>query len=75
MARSDRWQVKFVPGKTQAMAVSHSHKDARELRGKLMMGDNNFILLQDSVSILGVEVDSCSLTVTLRTWPKKLRKR
>ena len=57
------------------MAVSHSHKDARELRGKLMMGDNNFILLQDSVSILGVEVDSCSLTVTLRTWPKKLRKR
>ena len=57
MAWGDRWQVKFAPEKTQAMVVSSSHENARELRGKLM-GDNNFIPLQDSMNILAVEVDS-----------------
>ena len=57
IAWGDRWQVKFAPDKTQAMVVTHSQVDARELHGRLTMGDNT-IPLQDSVSILGVEVDS-----------------
>ena len=65
MAWGDRWQVKFAPDKTQAMVVTRSHVDARELHGRLRMGDNT-IPLQDSVSILGVEVDS--LTVNSRKW-------
>ena len=35
----------------------HALTRTRELRGKLMMGDNYFIPLQDSMNILGVEVD------------------
>ena len=44
MAWGDRWQVKFAPEKTQAMVVSRSHEDAREMRGRLRMGDNNIPL-------------------------------
>ena len=60
------------------MVVSHSHEDARELRGKLMMGDNNFISLQESVNILGVEVDSrmlfdCHLGDVARKASQKVR--
>ena len=40
------------------MVVSRSHEDAWKIRGKLMMGNNNFIPLQDSVNIIDVEVDS-----------------
>ena len=53
MAWGDRWQVKFAPDKTQA----------RELHGRLRMGDNT-IPLQDSVSILGG-----GLTTPLRPSP------
>lgn len=57
MAWGDRWQVKFAPDKTQAMVVSRSPRDAREMRGRLRMGANT-VPLQDSVDILGVEIDS-----------------
>ena len=44
MAWGDRWQVKFAPDKTQAMVVTRSHVDARELHGRLRMGDNTIPL-------------------------------
>ena len=57
MAWGDRCQVKFAPDKTQAMVISRSQEDTRQLQGRLRLGRDN-IPLQDSVDILGVEVDS-----------------
>ncbi len=57
VAWGDRWQVKFASNKTQTMVITRSCEEAHELRGRLRMGDNT-IPLQDSVNILGVEVDS-----------------
>ena len=57
LAWGRRWQVKFAAEKTQAMVISRSREDARRLEGKLKFGDDT-LALQDSVSILGVEVDS-----------------
>ena len=57
LAWGERWQVKFAPEKTQAMVISRSRQDADLLRGKLRLGRDT-ITLQDSVDILGVEVDS-----------------
>ena len=57
MAWGDRWQVKFALDKTQAMVVTRIYVDERELHGRLRMAGNT-IPLQDSVSILGMEVDS-----------------
>ena len=53
------------------MVVSRSHEDAWKIRGKLMMGNNNFIPLQDSVNINDVEVDSRLL---LDRGPKSMAK-
>ena len=57
MALGDRWQVKFAPDKTQAMVISRSQENTRQLQGRLRQGRDT-ILLQDSVDILDVEVDS-----------------
>lgn len=57
MAWGKRWQVRFAPDKTQAMVISRSREDARQLNGRLRFG-NDTIPLQSSVDILGVEVDS-----------------
>ena len=57
MAWGRRWQVKFAPDKTQAMVISRSGEDARQLHGRLRLG-NDTIPIQASVNILGVEVDS-----------------
>ena len=57
MAWGKRWQVKFAPDKTQAMVISRSRDDAEQLRGRLKLGGDT-IQLQESVDILGVEVDS-----------------
>ena len=56
MAWGDRWQVKFAPDKTQAMVISCS-QDTRQLQGRLKLGHDT-IPLQDSVDILGEEIDS-----------------
>ena len=57
MAWRDKWQVKFAPDKTQAMVISRSQEDTRQLQRRLRLGRDT-IYLQDSVDILGVEVDS-----------------
>ena len=57
MAWGDRWQVRFAPDKTQAIVISLSQEDTRQLQGRLRLG-HDIIPLQDSVDILGVELDS-----------------
>lgn len=44
--------------KKNAMVLSLSRKDVRELQAKLRFG-NDIIHLQDCVDIFGVKVDSC----------------
>ncbi|XP_045118181.1 uncharacterized protein LOC123508485 [Portunus trituberculatus] len=57
LAWGERWQVKFAPEKTQAMVITRSQGEADQLRGKLRLGPDT-IPLQDTIEILGVEVDS-----------------
>ena len=57
MTCCDRWQVKFDPDKTQAMVGSRSQEDIKQLYGRSRLGRDT-IPLQNSVDILGVEVDS-----------------
>ena len=57
LAWGDRWQVKFAAEKTQAIVISRSKEDARRMEGRLKFG-NDTLTVQDSVNILGVEVDS-----------------
>ncbi|MPC78165.1 hypothetical protein E2C01_072647 [Portunus trituberculatus] len=57
IAWGERWQVKFAPEKNQAMVVTCSQGEADHLRGRLRLRPDT-IPLQDSIEILGVEVDS-----------------
>ena len=57
MAWGRRWQVKFAAEKTQAVLISRSREDARLLEGQIKFG-GDVLAIQDSVNILGVEVDS-----------------
>ncbi|MPC92470.1 hypothetical protein E2C01_087561 [Portunus trituberculatus] len=57
MAWGERWQVKFAHEKTQAMMITRSQGEADHLRGRLRLGPDT-IPLQDSIEILGVEMDS-----------------
>ena len=52
-----RWQVKFAAKKTQAVLISRSQEDARMLEGQIKFGVDT-LAIQDSVNILGMEVDS-----------------
>ena len=52
-----RWQVRFAPEKTQAMVITRSPNDAILLDKKLKLGQD-YIKINNSLSILGVEFDS-----------------
>ena len=49
--------MSFAVEKTQAMLISRSREDIRLLEGKLKFGEDT-LAIQDTVNILGVEVDS-----------------
>ena len=49
--------IKFAPDNTQAMLLSRYQENVSQVRGKLKFGRDT-IPLQDSINILGVEVDS-----------------
>ena len=56
IAWGESWQVKFAPDKTKAMVISHSQENAIQVHEKLKFGRDT-IPLQDSINILGLEVD------------------
>ncbi|MPC93760.1 hypothetical protein E2C01_088901 [Portunus trituberculatus] len=47
----ERWQVDFVPTKSQAMVVSQSCAASREVEGRVKFGDPT-LPLQDHIKIL-----------------------
>ena len=57
LAWGNRWQVKFAAEKTQAILISCSCEDTRLLAGQLNFGKDT-LAIQDSINILGVEVNS-----------------
>ena len=52
-----RWQVKFAAENTQAVSISLSREDAKMLKGQIKFRVST-LAIQESVNILGVEVDS-----------------
>lgn len=66
----DRWQVVFTATKTQAMGMSRSRENMRQLQTKLRFG-NYVIPLRDSVYILGVEWFVYISTFTFKMWHAK----
>lgn len=52
-----RWQVKYAFDKIHAMEISPSWEDARQLHGRVRLG-NDTVPLQASVEVLGVRIES-----------------
>ena len=70
LAWGRRWQVRFAAERTQAILITHSRNEARLLAGQLWFGDDT-LATQNSINILGVEVDSklsfdCHLEIMTR---------
>ncbi len=74
MAWGEGWQVKFAATKTQAMVISRSLNDAKQLHQQLRFG-NDIISLQDNINILGRSTRGRALKDTLRQWQDRHHRR